>query len=300
MNGRDTAVFEEQRPILFRLAYRMLGSVTDAEDVVQDAFLRWHRAARETVGHPRAFLSKTVSRLCLDKLKEGRRRREVYFGLWLPEPILNDPALTEEPPDTIDGDVSFALMLALERLSPLERAAYLLHDIFDMEFSEIAAVLDRSEAACRQLTVRARNHVRKKKPRFDVSPERGAAIVDAFFAAAKSGDAAALRDVLAEDATLLSDGGGRVNAALKPVVGGEKVARYYENIARKIATAGRKYSVWSRRVLINGLPGELALAADGVLQTTALEISAGRVNAIYVTRNPEKLRHLAAFTVGET
>lgn len=295
MSDSETAVFEEHRAFLTGLAYRMLGSVADAEDVLQDAFLRWRRASPETVEHPRAFLSKVVSRLCLDKLKEARRRREIYVGPWLPEPIVNDPALSAPAPETVAEDISFALMLALERLSPLERAAFLLHDVFDMEFAEIAAVLDRNEAACRQLASRARAHVRKEKPRFDMAPDKSAEIVEAFFAAAKSGDAGALRDILAKDATLYADGGGHVIAALNPIYGGDAIARFYEGVMRKAASMKPDLPVWSRRTVINGLPGEIMRAADGVLMTTAVEIADGRITGVYVTRNPEKLRHLAEY-----
>lgn len=290
MTVGEPGIFEEQRPRLFGLAYRMLGSVADAEDVVQDAFLRWRGVDAETVGNPRGFLSKVVSRLCLDKLKEARRRREIYVGPWLPEPLINDPDLATTPRETVADDVSFALMLALERLSPLERAAFLLHDVFDMEFSEIAGVLDRSEAACRQLASRARANVRKDKPRFAAPAEGNAKIADAFFVALRSGDAGSLRDVLAADAVFHADGGGRVPAARNILRGAERIAQFFAGYARKGVTSKPK---WKRRLIVNGLPGELAMNADGVLQTTAVEIRDGRVAAVYVTRNPDKLRHLA-------
>jgi RNA polymerase sigma-70 factor (ECF subfamily) len=296
MSTRDTDIFEEHRAYLSAIAYRMLGSVADAEDVMQDAFLRWRRVAPEAVEHPRAFLSKTVSRLCLDKLKEARRRREIYVGPWLPEPVINDPALSVSPPENVAEDISFALMLALERLSPLERAAFLLHDVFDMEFAEIAVVLERNEAACRQLASRARAHVRKERPRFDMAPDKSAEITEAFFTAAKSGDASALRDLLAKDATLYADGGGRVIASLNPIYGGDAIARFYEGVIRKAASMKPDLAVWSRRAVINGLPGEIMRAPDGVLMTTALEIRDGKVVGVYVLRNPEKLRHLAEFS----
>ncbi len=267
----------------------MLGSVADAEDAVQDAFLRWRRAGPETVDNPGAFLATVVSRLCLDRLKEARRRREIYVGPWLPEPLINDPSLTAAPSAEIADDISFALMLALERLSPLERAAFLLHDVFDMEFAEIAAVLNRSEAACRQLASRARGNVRRERPRFETAPDRSAKIADAFFAALRSGDAGALRDALAEDAVFHADGGGRVRAARNILYGADHISRFFAGYARKGALSHPR---WTRRIVVNGLPGELAVNADGVMQTTALEIRDGRVAAVYVTRNPDKLRHL--------
>ncbi len=287
----ENDLFEQHRARLFGLAYRMMGSVADAEDIVQDAYLRWRRVEFETVGNPGGFLSKVVSRLCLDRLKEARRRREVYVGPWLPEPVINDPALAETPPDDVAGDISIALMLALERLSPLERAAFLLRDVFDMDFKEIAAVLDRNETACRQLASRARANVRKDKPRFTVSPEENAKIADAFFTALRSGEAGALRDMLAAEATLHSDGGGRVPAARNILLGADRIARFFAGYARKGYLAKPQ---WKRRVFINGLPGEISLNGDGVLQTAALDIRGGRIAAIYVTRNPDKLRHIAS------
>jgi RNA polymerase sigma-70 factor (ECF subfamily) len=288
-----TDPFKEHRSRLFGLAYRMLGSVADAEDVVQDAFLRWRRAGPENVDNPRGFLSKVVSRLCLDRLKEARRRREVYVGPWLPEPIINDPSLAFSPAEDVAEDISFALMLALERLSPLERAAFLLHDIFDMEFAEIAGILGRSEAACRQLASRARANARQGKRRYDIASDDSAKLADAFFAALRSGDTAALRDVLAADATFHADGGGRVPAARNVLLGAERISQFFAGYARKGVTSKPK---WKRRVTVNGLPGEIAMNADGVLQTTAIEIRDGRVAAVYVTRNPEKLRHLENLT----
>ncbi len=292
---RAPTTFEEHRPTLFGLAYRMLGSVADAEDVLQDAFLRWDRIDPESVAHPRAFLSKTVSRLCLDKLKEAHRRREVYVGPWLPEPILNDPATAVAAPESVAGDVSFALMLALERLSPLERAAFLLHDVFDTAYDEIAAILGRTEAACRQLVRRARTHVRAERPRFDVAPDRAAQIASAFFSAAQSGDADALRTLLAEDAVLHSDGGGQARAALNLIQGHNTIARFYAGLAAKASRTGDAAARVVQRTTINGLPGELAVGWDGLLQTTAIEISGDRIAAIYVTRNPDKLSHLTDF-----
>lgn len=293
MNANDSGIFEAQRARLFGLAYRMLGSVADAEDIVQDAFLRWRRVDAHTVENPRGFLSKIVSHLCLDRLKEARRVREIYVGPWLPEPLINDPNLATTPNETVADDVSFALMLALERLSPLERAAFLLHDVFDMDFAEIAGVLGRSEAACRQLASRARANVRKEKPRFEPAPDDSAKIADAFFAALRSGDASALRDVLAADATFHADGGGRVPAARNILLGAERIAQFFAGYARKGVTSNPK---WTRRVVVNGLPGEIAVNADGVLQTTAVDIRDGRVVALYVTRNPDKLRHLEKLT----
>jgi RNA polymerase sigma-70 factor (ECF subfamily) len=258
----------------------MLGSVADAEDVVQEAFIRWMGANRSEVREPEAFLRRTVTRLCLDQLKSARRQRETYLGPWLPEPIVEE----EE-----DEDVTLPLMLALERLSPLERAAFLLHDVFGIGFEEIAATVQRSPAACRQLAARARANVRAARPRFQVEKQRGLEIANAFFAASRSGDMTALGAMLAADVSVHADGGGKRQAATQPIVGFEDVMKVHEKLAELFRKHG---STLVRTAFINGLPGFVTREADGELQTTALEIDEGKVTAIYVMRNPDKLRHL--------
>ena len=190
----DAASFESHRGFLVRLAYRMLGGLAEAEDVVQDAFLRWDAVDRAAVVEPRAFLARTVSRLCLDRMKSARARREQYVGTWLPEPLV-DPAVTGSA--ELAEDLSFALLMTLERLSPLERAAFLLHDVFDMDYGDIAGVLDRSEAACRQLAARGRDHIRDERPRFAASEDASARLSDAFPTAMLQGDVAALAQLIA-------------------------------------------------------------------------------------------------------
>jgi len=272
--------FAPLRPRLTRVAYRMLGSVADAEDVVQEAFIRWMGAERSQVIEPEAFLRRTVTRLCLDQLKSARHRRETYVGEWLPEPVVEEEA---------DEDVTLPLMLALERLSPLERAAFLLHDVFGVGFDEIAGTIERDPAACRQLAARARAHVREARPRFQVEKERGLELAEAFFAASRSGDMTALGALLAADVSVHSDGGGKRSAALVPVLGFEQVMKLHEGLA---ALFRKHASRLVRTCFINGLPGFVTREADGELQTTALEIENGKVAAIYVMRNPDKLRHL--------
>ena len=274
------ATFEPLRPRLVRVAYRMLGSVADAEDVVQEAFIRWMGADRAEVREPEAFLRRTVMRLCLDQLKSARQRRETYVGPWLPEPVVEEQE---------EEDVTLPLMLALERLSPLERAAFLLHDVFGVDFDEVAATIQREPAACRQLAARARTHVREARPRFRVEKERGLEIANAFFAASRNGDMTALGAMLAADVSLHADGGGKRTAALQPVLGFEHVMKAHEALAVLFREHG---STLVRTALINGLPGFVTREADGELQTTALEIDDGMVTAIYVMRNPDKLRHL--------
>jgi RNA polymerase sigma-70 factor (ECF subfamily) len=278
------AAFDPLRPRLIRIAYRMLGSVADAEDVVQDAFLRWQAADRNAVALPEAYLRRVVTRLCLDQLKSAQARRETYIGPWLPEPFIQP----ETEADEID-DVTLPLMMALERLSPLERAAFLLHDVFDVEFEEIAETLGREPAAVRQLASRARNNLRAERPRFLLPKERGFEIAAAFFAASRSGDIKALSALLADDIEIYSDAGGKRPAALIPVLGLERALKLFARIA-ELSRALPAPSLAYR--MIDGLPGFITREADGHLQTTALRIEEGRITGIYVMRNPEKLRHL--------
>jgi len=274
------APFDPLRARLLRVAYRMLGSVADAEDVVQEAFIRWMGADRAEVREPEAFLRRIVTRLCLDQLKSARHRRETYVGPWLPDPIVEEEE-TE--------DVTLPLMLALERLSPLERAAFLLHDVFGLGFDEVAATIGRDVAACRQLASRARIHVREARPRFQVEKERGLALANAFFLASRNGDMGALGALLADDVSLHTDGGGKRPAAVRPLVGIGEVLKLHKALG---VLYGKHGSELVRTALVNGLPGFITREADGELQTTALLIEGGRVVAIYMTRNPDKLRHL--------
>jgi RNA polymerase sigma-70 factor (ECF subfamily) len=274
--------FAPLRPRLIRIAYRMLGSVADAEDVVQDAFLRWLDADRSEVREPEAFLRRVVTRLCLDVFKSAQRRRETYVGPWLPEPVVETQA------DEIE-DVTLPLMLALERLSPLQRAAFLLHDVFGLGFEEVAETIGRDPAACRQLASRARVHIRADRPRFDVPEERGLQLAEAFFSASRGGEMGTLRSLLAADVTMHSDGGGKRPAALAPIIGIEEVMQVHQALARVFADHGSRLI---RYGLINGLAGFVTVENDGLLQTTALDITDGKIVGIYVVRNPDKLRHL--------
>jgi RNA polymerase sigma-70 factor, ECF subfamily len=275
------ASFDPLRPKLIRVAYRMLGSVADAEDMVQEAFIRWLKADRDEVREPEAFLRRTVTRLCLDQLKSARHQRETYVGPWLPDPVLEEEGEEE--------DVTLPLMLALERLSPLERAAFLLHDVFGLGFEEVAATIQRDPAACRQLATRARTHVREARPRFQVDKRRGLELAEAFFAASRSGDMKALGAMLAADVSVHADGGGKRPAAIEPIVGFDAVMKVHEYLAAQFKKNGSKLV---RAGFVNGLPGFITLEADGELQTTALEIEDGKIAAIYVVRNPDKLKHL--------
>lgn len=268
------------------LAYRMLGSRAEAEDVVQDAWLRWRKVDSTEVEEPGAYLNRVVTRLALDRMKSARARREVYVGEWLPEPVV-EPDFEAGG----DADLSVAFLLALERLTPLERAAFLLHDVFDTPFAEIAAVLGRSETACRQLASRAREHVRRDRPRYKPSVDEERRLTAAFFEAVFKGDEVGLRSLLSEDVVMHADGGGKVNANLNPVKGLEKAIALIMGVRRKWPPPA---GTTVRLARVNGHPG-LVLATDGIVfQTMGLEIDGGRIAAVYTVRNPEKLSGLEA------
>jgi RNA polymerase sigma-70 factor (ECF subfamily) len=280
--------FEAHRRALTGLAYRMLGSRAEAEDVVQDAYLRWHAADHARIEEPRRYLGTVVTRLCLDRMKSAKARREIYVGQWLPEPVV-DEALDAEAAGDLAHDLSVALMLVLERLSPLERASFLLHDVFGLDFAEVGRALDRSEATCRQLAARARARIEEGRPRFRATQEEGRRLASAFMAAAQAGDLQALADLLTQDAVLYSDGGGKRAAALNPIYGPDKIVRFIEAVARKNTGLAASQV---RPATVNGLAGYVVREADGLIDTMAFETRDGRVAAIYIVRNPEKLRHV--------
>lgn len=292
-----SASFEPYRRRLRGLAYRMLGSMAEAEDAVQEAYLRWHDVDRDRIEEPRAFLTTTTTRICLDVLKSARARREEYVGQWLPDPVTDTAALAPDAQTEIAEDLSVALLLALDRLSPLERAAFLLHDVFDYSFTQVADTLGRNEAACRQLASRARSRVREARPvgpaaaRAAGSPidSKHAEILSAFLAASRSGDLGTLTHLLASDARLVADGGGKATAALNVIEGSGRVAAFLAGAVRKGWRDDFRVDVET----INGLPGVVVSGPDGVIQTTALEFDGDAIKTIYVVRNPDKLRHLA-------
>lgn len=284
MNGMHASPsFNDMRPRLIRVAYRMLGSIADAEDVVQDAYIRWLALDHESVRQPAALLRTIVTRLCLNELNSARRRRETYIGPWLPEPFINADEV-----DVMD-DITFPLMVALERLSPLERAAFLLHDVFGLAFDDVAEALDRKPSTCRKLATRARTHIHKARPRFPITKEQGMEFAAAFFAASRHGDMRKLRTLLADDVTAYSDGGGKVSASLVPLAGIHAVMERHAQLARDF---GRSPSRLVRYALIDGIPGFVTIEEGGLVQTTALQIERGKIIAIFITRNPDKLRHL--------
>ncbi len=301
MHG-DAPRFERHRATLTRLAYRMLGSNAEAEDVVQDAYLRWSDAlTRTSIADDGAYLRATATRLALDRLRSARAQRETYVGPWLPEPVIVDDANDPEAAATLADDISFALMLALERLSPLERAAFILHDVLDVPFAEIATTLDRSEEATRRLASRAREHVRDPRTRRSTQRQATTRMRDAFAAALRAGDMDALTHLLTDDVVLLSDGGGKAVAAINPLVGRARVGAFLIGLAKKRAD----HVTAVIPALLNGDPGFVVLGNErgfdeGVIQTLAIETNGTHITAIYVTRNPDKLHGIAARVKGAT
>ena len=280
------------------LAYRMLGSRADAQDIVQDAWMRWSEVDPTVVDNDRAFLSRTVTNLCLDRIGSATSRREHYVGMWLPEPLVDDAQdWSPDPQEATEfaQDVSVAFMLTLERLGPVERAAFLLHDIFDLEYEEVGRHLQRSEEACRQLVSRARSRVKGEYARCQVEEEERQRLLYAFAQALVVGDVDKLASVLAHDAILITDGGGLASAIPQALHGGDRIAKALVGFNKSVDTTTLRY----RTAVVNGLPGYVLYTQDGApLQAVALspagDRSPGRLQAVYIIRNPQKLQHLAA------
>jgi RNA polymerase sigma-70 factor, ECF subfamily len=289
------AVFTETRPLLFSIAYRMLGSVADAEDIVQDAYLRWQRTSDVEVREPRAFLTTVVTRLAINELKSARVQRETYVGPWLPEPLVTEHAPDSSASVELAESLSMAFLVMLERLSPVERAVLLLHDVFDFDYGEISRIVDKSEANCRQLLSRAKKHVVADEARFDADREQAARLTQRFTEAARAGDMDGMLAVLAEDITLWADGGGKVpGAALKPIHGPDAVARFIIGRTERFASADRT----TRPVQINGQPGFVVYLSGRPLTAMIFHVRDGRIQAIYAVGNPDKLRNVAELTGG--
>jgi RNA polymerase sigma-70 factor (ECF subfamily) len=283
--------FTRLRPLLFSIAYRMLGSVSEAEDVVQETFLRYQRALAEGVRieSPKAYLSATATRLAIDELRSARARRETYVGEWLPEPLLTDEA--GDPAGVVEraDAVSMAFLLMLERLGPVERAVFLLHDVFGYGFGEIAEIVGRSPAACRQLAVRARRRVSEQRPRFAPSGAQREALAERVFTALTDGDVDGLVGLLAPDVVVQGDGGGKAPQWSRPIVGADRVARLLAGLGDQIA----RFGVRLERREVNGQPGAIVRTADGqVVNVLCVELGEGRVLAVRSVINPDKLRHL--------
>jgi RNA polymerase sigma-70 factor (ECF subfamily) len=289
----DGVAYLELRPLLFSIAYRMVGSVSEAEDLVQEAFLRLHRAVAggAEVASARAWLSAVTTRLAIDHLRSARVRRERYVGTWLPEPLVTSPATSADPAGHAETaeTVSLAFLVLLERLSPVQRAVFVLHDGFGYGYAEVAGLVGRSEDNCRQIATRARRHVEVGRPRFEASRRQREELARRFFAAVERGDTEGLVGLLAADAVLYGDGGGKAPALAAPVHGAERVARLLLGLARRGRSAGIGY----RPAEINGHPGLLALDPAGrLLSVLALDVADGRVQAVRSIVNPDKLRHL--------
>lgn len=280
----DVEPFEEHRAYLVRLAYRLLGSVSDAEDMVQESFVRWHTAGRPALENPRAWFTRTCTRLCLDRLKSARHERRAYPGEWLPEPLVD-----EEQADgagELDESLSMALLVTIEKLRPAERAAFLLHDVFGYPFAEVAEIVGLEPAHCRQLAVRARRNLRDDRSRGVPDGAAVQQLSDAFFRAVTAGDLAGLEAVLAEDVVLRSDGGGVVPAARHPIVGAASVARFF---VRVFAAEAREHPFRSRSSWFNGSPGVVVYQGGRPVSAFHFDVADGRIAGIYVQRNPDKL-----------
>ena len=276
---------DAERRRLRGLAYRMLGSRADAEDVLQDAWIRFSGVA--VVRDRAALLTTIVTRLCIDRLRVLRKGRETYVGTWLPEPVANEDVASPETALEIADDLSFALLVALETLSPPQRAAFLLHDVFDLPFAEVSEILDQSEVACRQLASRARKVVRSGRKRTQVGDQSHRELLSAFLTATVSGDLEELKGILAEDATLYSDGGGKALTALNPIRGSDRIARFFIGIMKKVASSGESYSAEFRE-LANG-DGLVILDGDEAIQVFFAETNEGRIDTIFQVCNPDKL-----------
>jgi RNA polymerase sigma-70 factor, ECF subfamily len=290
-NQRDEPP-EALRPLLFSIAYRMLGSVAEAEDVVQEAYLRHQRALGEgvEVASPKAWLSAVTTRLAIDHLRSARVRREAYVGPWLPEPLLTDTAPDPGERAELADSLSLAFLVVLERLTPVERAVLLLREVFGFGFAEIAALVDRSEDNCRQLLVRARRHIDAERPRFPVSRERHEELTERFMDACQDGDTDGLIGLLTEDAVAWTDGGGKVRASPRPIVGAPAVARF---LTVAVARGAREFGFTTRAAEVNGRPGRLILHRDGsVMGVLSLDVDEGGIRAVHLVANPDKLGHL--------
>ncbi|WP_210571078.1 RNA polymerase sigma factor SigJ [Streptomyces sp. GESEQ-4] len=289
----ETDVFEEHRPVLLGVAYRMLGRVADAEDVVQEAWLRWSGADRSEVREPRGYLVRITTRLAIDRLRQVKARGETYVGPWLPEPYVTD--FGDTVPDAAEravlaDSVSLAVLVVLESLSPLERAVFVLREAFGYPYADIATMLDRSESAVRQLGGRARKHVEERRPRYDVDPAQRRDLTERFLAASMDGDIEGLMSLLAPDVRLVGDSGGKAKAPVRVLETADKVGRFITGVAGK---GGGVPDLSFRFLEVNGGPAVLMMSGDKPDSVLQLEVLDGRIQSVYIIRNPDKLRSLA-------
>src|SRR5574341_758364 len=280
--------FNALRPLLFSIAYRMLGTVMEAEDIVQEAYLRWERTPLKDIESPKAYLSAIVTRLCIDTLRSAQAQREVYPGPWLPEPLLIDlPGGSPLEEMELSDTLSMAFLVLLESLSPDERAVFLLREVFDYQYTEIATIVGKSEEACRQIASRAKNRIAAGRPRFDITREQQERVTMQFAASLMTGDIDSLLAVLADDVTSWSDGGGRISAARRPIHGADRVARFFLGLMRK---APPSYA--TRPTFVNGAPGFVNYIDGAVHSVIVLDIAGNKVIGIRTVVNPDKLRHI--------
>lgn len=277
--------FQQHRPLLFSIAYRMLGSVADAEDIVQEAFLRWQRVSGTEVRSPKAYLSSVMTRLCIDHLRSAKVHREEYVGPWLPEPLLAGENLNVSDTIELEETLSMAFLVLLEQLTPVERAVFLLREVFDYEYGEISRIVGKSETNCRQIARRSRESVAARRPKFEVSMEQEERLMTGFLEACSEGDMESLLALLTEDVVLWSDGGGKVRAALNPIYGPEKVSRFLLGILGKTPS---DFSI--RMARVNGDPGVIGYVGGQPMSAVVLEAAVGRIQAIRIVVNPEKLK----------
>jgi RNA polymerase sigma-70 factor (ECF subfamily) len=276
--------FETYRPLMFAIAYRMMGSAMEAEDIVQDAYLRYQAAPAESIRALKPFLTTVVTRLCLDQLKSARSQREEYIGHWLPEPLVTAP---DGDLSALNDSLSMAFLVLLEQLNPVERAVFLLREVFDYEYSEVAAMVGKSEPACRQAFHRARQHINAQRPRFDSTPEEHSTIFGQFLQACAQGDMNGLVALLAADVTAWSDGGGKVSAALHPLLGRDKVAAFMLGLFKR-----RPQDVSIEFAEINGRAGLIVREGQAVAVVITADVAGGQITALRLIRNPDKLRRL--------
>ncbi|MEM7761788.1 MAG: RNA polymerase sigma-70 factor [Cyanobacteria bacterium P01_A01_bin.40] len=290
--------FNQHRSLLFAIAYRMLGSVMDAEDMVQETFLRWQQTSRQNVKSVKAYLTKITTRLCIDRLRSAQVRREQYVGSWLPEPIVTK--LATEPAKTVElaDSLKIAFLVLLEQLSPLERAVFLLREAFGYEYSEISQIVEKKPANCRQIARRARKHLAdRRSSRFPTSLQQQELLTSKFIAASQQGDLQGLLDLLVENITLWNDGGGKVQACLKPLHGAAKVAGFLRAIYRRSQKLGLKYEL--ELVWVNGQPGVIYTSNGKLENVVAIDIVNDRIHSLYFIRNPDKLKQVFSQDIAE-
>jgi len=288
LKGQRLETFNQHRNLLFSVAYRMLGSHADAEDMLQETFLRWEHASEAEIRDPRAFLVTVITRLCINQSQSARVKREVYFGQWLPEPLLTKTAAESPSIPEIDESLSMAFLMLLERLTPIERAVFLLREVFDYDYSEVAQILGQSEVNCRKIFSRAKQHAMNDRPRFDVSPHEQQRLLQQFIEATSHGDMQGLLALLSEDVVLYTDGGGKANAVPNPVHGAEHIARFFMEAPKKFMPKDAVRSFAE----VNGQPGIVVHHEGKVFGVLTMDAGGGQIRNVYIVSNPDKLAAL--------